>query len=537
MSAQLRAIVGAQLRCLRHSMAAGRGAAAVFSALTLAVWYLLWIALGAACLWFAARPGSETILAPHLAKVFFGVFVYWQLGPVVLGVSGAALDLRKLLAFPVPRGQLFSLEILLRLTTGLEVLLAAAGLVAGLTLNPAAGARSAPLGLVLYLLFNLFLGAGLKYQIEGLLQRRRLREVLVFLLVMLGALPQLLAHHSLPAPLRGVGSFLWLPWWPWSAASNLALGRAGGLTVPVAAGWTWLALVYGRWAFRRGLRRTGGAAAPARPDRAPARSSRWDALSQALSRLLPGAMAALAEKEIRTLARAPRFRLLFVMGFTFGVLIFLPMLLRSRAAGVDAPSYQLALVCGYALLLLGDMLFWNIFGYDRAAARLYFVQPLPLERVIAAKNLAAAFFVLLETTGVVLVWSLLRLPLDAARLAEAYAAPMVVCLYMMAAGNLASVRYPRPVSPEKTTGAGSAATIRILLLLLLPVLSIPVLLAYVARYALASGTAFWIVLALAAAGGAAFLRASLASAAAQAHKRREPFLEALAASQGPIQLE
>jgi hypothetical protein len=90
MSGQLRAILWAQLRALRHYLAAGRGAAAVLSGLTLAVWYLLWIALAAACLWFAARPGSEAILAPYLSKVFFGVFVYWQAGPVVLGVSGAS---------------------------------------------------------------------------------------------------------------------------------------------------------------------------------------------------------------------------------------------------------------------------------------------------------------------------------------------------------------------------------------------------------------------------------------------------------------
>ncbi len=537
MSGQLRAILWAQLRALRHYLAAGRGAAAVLSGITLAVWYLLWIALAAACLWFAARPGSEAILAPYLSRVFFGVFVYWQAGPVVLGVSGAALDLRKLLAFPVPRRQLFGLEVLLRVTTGVEVLLAAAGLAVGLTLNPAVAVKSAPLGLLLYLLFNLFLGAGLKYQIEGLLRRKHLREVLVFVMVMAVALPRLLLDASLPAPVRQAVSLLWLPWWPWSAASNLALGRTGGLAVAAAAGWMSLALIYGRWAFARGLRRDSAAAGPLRPDRAPARASRWDAVSRALSRLLPGSVAALAEKEIRTLARAPRFRLVFVMGFTFGVLIFLPMLLRNRAAGVEAPSYQLALVCGYALLLLGDMLFWNIFGYDRAASRFYFIQPLSLELVIAAKNLVAAFFVLLEITGVVAVWSLLRMPLDAGRLAEAYAATMVVCLYLMAAGNLTSVRYPRPVSPDKTSGAGSAATVRILLLLLLPLLSIPVLLAYLARYALASGLAFWTVLALAAAGGGVFLRASLASAAAHARARRELFVDALAAGQGPIQLE
>jgi hypothetical protein len=199
------------------------------------------------------------------------------------------------------------------------------------------------------------------------------------------------------------------------------------------------------------------------------------------------------------------------------------------------PSYSLTLLGGYALLLLGDVIFWNIFGTDRAAVQLYFLQPVSLPLVVAGKNLAAGIFVLLEITGVVLVWTLLRLPVSTGRITEAYLAPAVLCIYMMAAGNLTSVYAPRPVSPEKSTGAGSAGMIRILLLLMVPALSAPVLLAYGARYAFGSQAAFYGVLMLDALAGAAFYRFALETAVSKAEQRKERFVATLSASEGPIQ--
>ena len=52
---------------------------------------------------------------------------------------GASLDFRKLLVYPIPHRKLFLIEVLLRLTTCVEMLLVMAGGLAGLLLNPAAG--------------------------------------------------------------------------------------------------------------------------------------------------------------------------------------------------------------------------------------------------------------------------------------------------------------------------------------------------------------------------------------------------------------
>jgi ABC-2 type transport system permease protein len=194
------------------------------------------------------------------------------------------------------------------------------------------------------------------------------------------------------------------------------------------------------------------------------------------------------------------------------------------------------MVAAYSLLILGDVVFWNVFGFDRSAAQLYFLTPSPFSMALAGKNVAAAIFVLLEVTGVGVVWTLLRMPLNPDMLVEAYAVTIVLTLYLLGAGNLASVSYPRPVNPERSTGAASSGRARLLLLLAYPVIALPVLLAYGAEYAFRSRLAFYIVLAFAAALGAAFYWVALGSAAAKSQRCREQFTESLAQSEGPVSL-
>ena len=85
------------------------------------------------------------------------------------------------------------------------------------------------------------------------------------------------------------------------------------------------------------------------------------------SRLLPDPIGILVEKEVRFLSRAPRFRLVFFMGFTFGLIIWLPLLLRGGQPAGFFGQNLLSLVSLYACLLLGEVLFWNSFGFDRQA--------------------------------------------------------------------------------------------------------------------------------------------------------------------------
>jgi ABC-2 type transport system permease protein len=536
MSEPIRAIVWAQWKTLLHSRTGGGVAGTTVSAILAVIWFGLWGAIAAGAGIFAAQPWSLEVLGHILPSALLMGLLLWQVAPVLLVSQGASLDLKKLLVYPVPQGRLFALDVLLRVTSAGELILMTTGVTVGLLLNSALRLKTAPLAMALFAAFNLLLAAGVRLWLERLLARKRLRELLVILLALSAALPQLLMATGLPAPLRRVGATiqpLWsAPLWPWSAASRAALGES---TLPIWASlatWTVFAWAYGRWQFAWYLRLDQDAGRGYVPPSRPA--SLIERLYRLPSRLLPDPLAALVEKEIRSLARSPHFRLVFIMGFTFGIVLFVPALLKNSQSALS--SHRLTLVSAYSVLLLGDVVLWNIFGFDRQAAAFYFLAPHRITWTLLAKNLAAALFVALEVAGVAAVWALMRLPLTLPMLSEAASVTFVLCLYLLGAGNLTSVAYPRAASPERATGASSSGRTRLLLLVAYPVLAIPVLLAFLAGYAFDSRLAFYLVLSIAAAAGVAFYLASLGSAASRCERLCEGFLGTLSQSTGPVSM-
>jgi ABC-2 type transport system permease protein len=194
----------------------------------------------------------------------------------------------------------------------------------------------------------------------------------------------------------------------------------------------------------------------------------------------------------------------------------------------------LAVVSLYAVLLLSEVLFWNAFGFDRGAAQLYFVVPVETRTVLMSKNLAAGFFVLLETTIAASIGAVLGLPLTPLKVIEAFAVTLVAALLLITIGNLTSLYSPRPVDPSKSFRAARSGRVQALMLLVYPVVAIPVVLAYGARYAFNNEAAFFIVLAAGAVFGLVAYRIAMDSAMSMAVKRRESILSALARGDGPI---
>jgi ABC-2 type transport system permease protein len=322
---------------------------------------------------------------------------------------------------------------------------------------------------------------------------------------------------------------------PWSAAAHLALGELAVSTAIGLAAWTAAAYAFGRVQFRRNLRfdsdatRTLGSA---RGGKVP-----WASLLYRVPRVLfSDPLAAMIEKDLRSLARAPRFRIVFFMGFSFGAIIWWPVLHDAGHAGVAAVSYPVA-VSGYAMLLLAEVAFWNQFGFDRNSAQFYFSAPVPFSRVLLAKNVASMAFVLFEVVLVLLVCTAVRIPLPPSRIAETLGVTLVLALFFLAAGNLNSVYNPRPVNPEHSWGRTAAGRFQVYMLLLFPVMLAPIALAYLAAYAFDSRAALFAVLGFDVLAGAAAYYVASGSAVAAAERRQEEFLGALAQSAGPIVAE
>lgn len=531
MSGYIGAILGAHIRILLHFYSRRLGGTALAAGIAL-IWYGVWAWVAAAVSVWAARANDPEQLARLFASGLFLAFLYWQGAPLATASAGASLDWKRLRVYPVPQGEWFAMEVALRFSVSIEMLLLLGGATLGLLRNPKAPPW-APLAFVPFTVINLFLSAGLKELFARLLARRRVREAVVFLLVMLALLPQYLTSVGDPGNnVRRILSFPQFVLLPWSAAGRWAAGRSAWPEAAVLAAWVLVAYWFGRRQFERSLRFDVEAACAAgrAAQEAPLL---MESLFRLPSRLLPDPLGVMVEKEMRFLSRAPRFRLLFLMGFTFGVAIWLPLLVGRERGPEFLTANLLVLVSVYALLLLGEVLIWNVFGYDRAAAQLYFLAPVAFWQVMAAKNIAAAVFVLLELALISLVCTLVRIPVTSAKVVEAFAVTTVLLSYLISCGNLSSVYYPKGIDPGQPWKS-SARSMQILLVLIYPVAAFPLALPYLARYAFSSEAAFYLTLPLNLVLGAVLYWLGMESAVSAAAIRRERILAALNESGGPI---
>lgn len=531
------AILKAQLLSFR-GMGMSRNAASLLGFIPVLCFYGIWafMALGAygACAGITDRDQLFRVAAIGL----LAVFLYWQLAPVLTATMGASLDLQKLIAYPISPDKLFAIEVFLRLFTVGEMLVVLAGGCWGMLRNPVyGGIGAAPrilIGALLFVLANVILGAGVRSLIERTFRRKRFREVAMLVFVLAAALPGAIVGMRL----SGRALIPYLPvqrFWPWSAAAGIWLND-----VPWRdAAWLaiWVALFYrlSRKQFLKALREdpyAGRSRAPSAP-----RNMGWaEAFFRLPSRFFGDPLAALLEKDLRALARCAGFRLAFVMGFTFGILVFLPNLISTHKESQVFGKHALTWVSVYSLLLIGYYTFFNAFGYDRSAVQFYFAAPVPFRRVLLAKNLAATVFQCLEVGLITIVFAFIPAPFSLTAVAESFAVSAVVCLYVFAIGNLTSVRFPSPIDPEKLGRGVSSRSKNTFAMLLFPIAFLPVGLAYWGAHVFESQLIFFGLLLLAGGIGAIFYWVATDSALEMITGRREQMIQALSKSEGPLSI-
>jgi ABC-2 type transport system permease protein len=500
------------------------------------IWYGMWAVLA----WVAGVgiAGAELgKLRVFLPLGLLCIFLYWQFMPVVSATMGAGLDLRKLIAYPVPHRKLFIVEVLLRFTTAFEMVLLVAGGIVGVIANPAAGgwrgAGRIALALPLFLAFNLLLASGLRSLLERLLARRRVREVVVLCMAMLWVLPRFLLSTGVRMrPLSRFAAAMQTVLLPWTALSQAATGQSLAPSLASLSAWAVAAALFGRWQFERSLRYD-TIASQASPQTASGRTPWVERFYRLPSALLPDPVAGIVEKELRSLARTPRFRTVFIMGFTFGLVVWFPVVAASGKDEGPGGSWFMTVVCVYALTLLGQVSYWNSFGFDRSAAAFYFAAPVSVARVLVGKNIAALIYIYLEVTMVISMTAIFGLSSGWGQAAETLIVMSICACYLLALGNLGSVHYPRALSAERVSQGGGRG-FQGLLFLVYPIALLPVGLAYLARYAFASTTIFALALGIAAILGGTFYWMGLESAVATAGRRREQIVQELSQSDGPV---
>ena len=375
-----------------------------------------------------------------------------------------------------------------------------------------------------------------------LFKKKHLREVLVLAIILISVLPQVLTQTSLGKQVQPFyilvshGSIT-----PWREFAVTALGFPSALSVCAVLAWVALAYFLAKRQFARSMLIDFGTAEAVSTER-ETRSSKATPMAEfgAFVLGLPGRLfrdpyAALIEKELRSLVRTPRFRVVFGMACLFGALIFFPMAFGTTGSRFMARNY-LAFINSYGMLITGEVLVWNIFGFDRSAAQLYFITPVSLAQVIKAKNFVAAIFIALQTALTTAILLVLPVHVSPSSILGGLAISLVVALFFMSMGNYASVSNPRPVDPNQTFKRQSGGKTQLILLACYTCMAVPIGLAYLARWATDLEWTFFAVLAFDIFAAAVFYLVSLDTAIATGERNREQIIEALSKGADPIGL-
>jgi len=533
MWAQIFAIAGAQFRIMRNHLPRTNAGTLLMWLLSL-LWYGMYAALGAA-LAVTLPTVPVIVLQQWLPVGLLAVFLFWQVIPLFTLSSGWSLQLNKLQIYPVRSSALFGLEVLLRLSTAPEMIFLLLGTMIGLLRHPHVP-LFAPFLLLLYIPFNLFLSLAVRELLVHSLERNRFRELFAIVLISVGVLPQTLLRTEagrkvqpyLLAASKGRGT-------PWHEVAVLGSAPLSLLALAIALFWIAGAYAIATWQFQRGLLQQEGfrdnasvltAAMPKKP-------LLFQRIVDLPSRVFRDPTAALVEKEFRSLVRMPRFRVMFGMACIFGVLIFIPMTLRRAGTGFIANNF-LPVVNVYGLLLLGDVLLWNVFGFDRGAAALYFVTPVTFESVLKAKNVTAIAFIILQTVAVSVLAAVLQVSVTPLGLVNAFAASAVVAIFFLSIGNLSSVAIPKPMNPTQTFRKQASGKMQLRLMASSVGLLLLLGFAFAARWALQTNWALLAVLAFEFGIGVIVYRLATESAVARGTRERERILDDLSKGASPI---
>ncbi len=404
---------------------------------------------------------------PWLAGLTWLVFLFWQIYPIFAATVGAQFDFSNLLRFPLRFGSFLALSLVYGLFDP--------GAVAscfwlfcmwiGIGIARPAMLPWAFLTLLVFAAVNLFFARMLLAWIEKWLARRRTREILGFVFVLMIICIQLIGpaiqhfqnHHT---SFQGGPLFALLP-----VANALPPGLTGralqsGLAVNFAsAGQSLLFLaLYAAaffWLLRvrlvaqyhgENLSETSSIAAPVA---APARKASAPSTSGAAASSweIPGLsrpVAAIFEKEIRYAMRSGIMLLNFIIPV---LLIILLAFGPHRTHGHDdffrrAPQMIFPLAIAYTLLIQTNWVF-NCFAFESTGIQFLLISPVRFRDIMLGKNL---FLALISAIEALLVWaavSVVFAPPPLVIIAASLAGLLYATIANCAIGNILSVCYPR----------------------------------------------------------------------------------------------
>jgi ABC-2 type transport system permease protein len=415
--AQYAALAAMRWSVFRNSMRTAKGAVESGArAVTLILFSLMGLGiafgLGAAADAIAANNARE-----FLPLLFWVVLLLWQLLPITMASFQEQFDTNGLLRFPVGFGAYFLLHLVFGLVDSSTIVgtFCCVGIFAGFTLARPELAGWMAVALTVFAVFNILLVRAILAWIDRWLAQRRTREIVtaIFFVGVLGiqlANPALRAgtkHGAISDRTRVEGQRWlhaaekvqrWLP--PGLGAAAVSEGKdahAGeGLESLALLGVFTLAAGAALGARLHAEYRGESLGEAPSPQKRERRQGQW---------LIDGSgpIAAVMEKELRTLKRAMNF--LYAIALPL-VMVFVFSGIRNLRNDISHRlPFGLLISLVYAFLGF-TQLFYNNLGPEGPGIQLLFLSPTPIRKVMLAKNLFHALLFLADAlvAGALACW-------------------------------------------------------------------------------------------------------------------------------------
>jgi len=465
---QGRLIAWLRWRLLVNALRTGRAQIDLFAKLLVGILVIaiaLAIGIGAGTLGFTLVKSGRVA---HLVYVCWGLFFLWQFFSVIAAATTAEFDFRSLLRYPLRFSTFTAMSLLYGLFDPAAVAALAGITCLGIGMVLARADLLLPVAAVLgaFAVTNLILNRLLMVWLERILARRRGREGVMMLVVLLMVGVQLLvAAADRWGPQAGpwvsglvYASYLLPPGLAGLALHSAARGETPAVT-GLVIGLLAFAAIFAVW-LRRRLRAlfAGEELSEGEAPRAPAEKGRV-----AAGWVLPGVpepVGAVFEKELRYFFRiGPLMLSLLLPPLLIGLFALLGTGPKNFPKFLEeTPDLLFPSAIAYLFLILSPHAF-NSFSYDRHGVQLLLAAPVRFRDVLLGKNLAYAVLFVVESMLLGTALALLGRAPGAVMVAATFLALVFAMLVDFAVGNWLSLRFPRAMDLEKFRGQQSGVTI------------------------------------------------------------------------------
>jgi hypothetical protein len=389
-----------------------------------------------------------------LSLFFWGIFLWWQLFPIIVAGFGVSFDFRGLLRFPLSFGAFYMLGLAYGLGdfTGLAAFCWTISIIAGAAAANLALLPAMLLVAVLFVLFNIALERLLGSWMERLLARRRSRELFFagFILVMvslqlLGPLLNRYGDSAEPWLARALPYTVYFP--ASLAGKSVGAASAGNYCefALAAAGIACYAVFFGALLWLRFTAQYRGEelSETRAPEKAGRNKARRESGADALGLLSPQ-VAAVIRKEIHYLLRNGFAALLLLLPpiLVFALITQATLFRFSGTKGGFSPELFFPGLVAYIILILMAPAY-NSFAYESAGVQTYFTAPLQFRSVFLGKNFVQVALVATELTLCIAAFCY-RVGMPSAPIFAATLAAIVFTLIgQLSLANWSSLSFPR----------------------------------------------------------------------------------------------